>query len=236
MAKLMSKKTKETVITIMVLVVIVVFVASYIVYPLIKIPDLASRPDREAFEDPDYAPENEPGYFAEAGYDVSPYTIVSQDNINLAALQFMPDSTVFDSIKGMVILNHPDDTDRTAMADMVKPLLDSGLAVILYDMRACGLSGGIWHFAGDSEGDDLIDIIHDLSIRDRLTRPLFLVGFNTGGDAVIKASREESRIDKAIVVDPYLTRTRWMAGLIEKHSAWPVPVDNMVYYWWYQKI
>ncbi len=236
MAKLMSKKTKEIVKTTTVLVFVVLIITFYGVYPLIMVPDIISRPEATGIDNPDSSLLNDPTIFIEAGLNPDTLTILTNDNIKLACLYFKPDSADFSPSKGTVILLHPDDTDRTAIIPYISSLLDSGLIVIAYDQRACGLSSGTYHFAGDYEADNLIDLIVYLNIHEMLTTPIIAVGFNLGADAVIGASREENRISEAIAVDPYLSSNRWIAKRKEKFGLLSIPLSNMIYYWWFQKI
>jgi pimeloyl-ACP methyl ester carboxylesterase len=236
MAKLMSKKTKETVQTIAVLVVGALLIIFYILIPLLTVSDMTARENRDEIEDGSYEPVNDPAYFVENGFTPDTFSVVSQDNIRLAALYFSPDSARFEQAGATVILIHPDDTDRTAMLPYLNPILDSGWAAVAYDQRASGLSGGIYHFAGDYEADDLVDIIAYLNIHDRLRRPLLLVGYQLGGDAAINASREEQRIDAIAAVNPYLTSARWLEAREKKEGAVAIPFHNRVYFWWFRKI
>ena len=235
MAKLMSKKTKEIVKTTVVLVVIALIIIFYAIYPLIKVPDTVSRPEDGKFRDPEYTLPNNQEYFVQAGLNPDTLAVLTTDNIRLATLQFEPDSTIFDSVRGTAILLHPDDTDRTVMVEYVRPLLDSGLTVFLYDQRACGVSGGRFHFGGDYEGDDLEAFISDLSIHEKLYLPLYIIGFQIGADAAIYASFNEHRISRTIAVDPYITTSRWMSKLKDKSGLIPIPLGNTIYFWWFQK-
>ncbi len=236
MAKLMSKKTKEIVKTTTVLVLVVLIITFYAIYPLIMVPDIISRSDKNNTDNAENSQQNDPTIFIEAGLNPDTLTILTNDNIKLACLYFKPDSLDITPSKGTVILLHSDDTDRTAIIPYISPLLDSGLIVIAYDQRACGLSSGSYHFAGDYEADDLVDLIAYLNIHEMLTSPIIAVGFNLGADAVIGASREESRISAVIASDPYLSSSRWIAKRKEIFELLSIPLNNMTYYWWFQKL
>lgn len=236
MAKLMSKKTREIVTTTSVLVLIALLITFYVVYPLISVPDMIARPDREMFKDPEYELANDPQTFIEAGLNPDTLTLMTNDNIKLAVLLFLPDSSLFEKPSGTIILLHPDDTDRTYFVDYIRPLLDSGLGIIIYDQRASGVSGGRFHFGGDYEGDDLVELIANLNIHQRLVQPLLAVGFGLGGDAVINASFDEGRILAAIAIDPYLSLSRWIESERIKTGTMAIPLNNMIYYWWFQKL
>lgn len=235
MAKLMSKKTKEIVQTTAVLVIAVLFIVFYIVYPLIVIPGLTARPDRKKFENRNFHPANDPSAFVAAGFAPDTLTIASDDNIHLAALYFGSGVSPAEN-KGTVILLHPDDTDRTSIIDYVRPLLDSGLSVVLYDQRASGLTGGRYHSAGNLEADDLVEVISFLSLRGKLFQPLLVVGFNTGADAALNAAQNEKRISGVVAIDPYLTSTKWLAERKSRNGALSIPFYKSVYAWWYQKL
>jgi len=152
MAKLMSKKTREIVQTTTVLVLVVLIIVFYAIYPLIMVPDMVSRPDKDDYNDPEYSRQNDPTIFIESGLNPDTLTFLTNDNIKLAALYFKPDSSKHDSLLGTVILLHPDDTDRTAMISYIAPILDSGMSVIAYDQRAYGLSGGKLYIGSIAKG------------------------------------------------------------------------------------
>ena len=235
MAKLMSKKTKEIVQTSTVIVLAVLFIIFYVVYPLIVIPNMTARPDRDKFDDPEYAVPNDPSFFTQIGLAPDTFAVMSNDNIRLAALYFsspQPNSIP----KGTAIILHPDDTDRTAIADLIQPMLDNGLAVVIYDQRASGKSGGKFHYAGNLEADDLTELISWLSIHGRLPSPVAVIGFETGADAAINADRNENLISKVISIDPALTTSKWMNRRMDRYGVLSILLPTMTYFWWYQKV
>jgi pimeloyl-ACP methyl ester carboxylesterase len=235
MAKLMSKKTKEIVQTTSVIVIILAFLFFYAVYPLIAIPALIGRPDRDKFKDPKFQLQNDPTFFIEKGLNPDTFTVESNDNIRLAALSFFPDTAHSKPLRGTVILLPSPDTNRTSLVDYVAPFLDSGLAVVLYDQRASGLSGGTYHMAGALEADDLTEVIAYLSLHGQFHPPLATVGFGLGGDAAINAARTEKRISFVLAINPNLTATRYIDGIIKKGKLLPIPFSKATYFWWYTK-
>jgi len=236
MAKLMSKKTREIVKTTTVLIIIVLFIGFYIVYPLITVPKLVARPDKDKFDDPEFKYANDASFFVDSGLLPDTLAIATDDNIRLAALYFRPDSNKLDSISGTVIMLHGDNSDRTSLISYISPLLDTGLAVVIYDQRASGFSGGKYHAAGIYEADDLVQLIVDLNFKGMLFPPLTVVGFDLGADAVIFASQKENRIDGVVAINPYLTSSRWISSLVRAKNALAIPLYKMVYFWWYQKL
>lgn len=236
MAKLMSKKTKETVQTTVVLVLIVLFIAFYIVYPLITVRKMTSRPDAGKFKDPEFILENSPAAFVEEGLSADTFAVATDDNIHLAAAFFYPDSTQFATPKATAILIHDIDKDRSSMIPYIRPFLDSGLAVVVYDQRACGLSGGRYHTPGRFEAEDLNQLIVKLKFDEKIYRPLIAIGFGGGADAAMLASEEEMRLDRIIAVNPNLTPNRWITNLKDRRGTLYIPFYRMVYYWWYKKL
>jgi len=236
MAKLMSKKTRENVVTITVLVIIALIVIFYIIYPLITVNKMTTRPDSNQFDDPEFTLQNDPAVFVENALVPDTFDVATVDNIRLAAAYFYPDSAVFDSIRATAILIHDAASERGSMIPYIQPLLDSGIAVVVYDQRSCGLSGGQYFTPGIFEAEDLNQVIIDLKFHDRIYRPLIAVGFGIGADAAILASEEESRLDNIIAVDPYLTPNRWIRLRKEERGSFTIPFYTMTYYWWYKKI
>ncbi len=234
MAKRMSKETRENVITGVVLGIILILVGLYVIYPLITLRDIFARPDRDKFEDINFELENDPAYFVDLGLNPDTFKI-NNENIYLACLYFKPDTAVFDSVHGSVVLIPPTDSTRTFLADFVRPLLDSGLSVILYDQRASGLTGGQYHSPGVIEAGDLNAILYELKFDGRLKPPVSAIGFKTGADAAILASQEEDRIDQVLAIGPDLTATRWLARIADEGGIWKLPFYKGMWFWWYTK-
>ena len=232
----MSKKTREIIQTSSVLLLIVLFVAFYIIYPLITVRKMTSRPEADKFKDPEFALKNNDSLFIENGFVPDTFDVATVDNIRLAAAYFRPDSAHFDSLRATAIIIHDIHNDRNSMLPYIQPLLDSGIGVVLYDQRACGLSGGKYHTPGIFEAEDLNQVIVNLKYHDRIIRPLIAVGFGVGADAAMLASEEEMRLDHIIAIDPNLTPNRWITKAKDDWGAFTIPLYKMVYYWWYKKL
>jgi pimeloyl-ACP methyl ester carboxylesterase len=235
MAKLMSKKTKETVQTIAVLAIVILLIIFYIIYPLITVTKMTARPDREKFDDSKYKPINDPAYFVQAGLHPDTFSVINNDNITLAGLFFSSD-LIGNQPKGTVILLHPDDTNSTFMFELISPLIDSGYNVVLYDQRANGFSGGIYHSAGILEADDLMEVIVYLNLHGKLTAPMIAAGFESGADACLIASQNEKRIAGIVAINPFLTVNKWLSSVKDKKGGITIPFYKMTYFWWYQKL
>ncbi len=236
MAKLMSKKTKEIVQTVAVIVIVLLLVGFYVIYPLLTVSKMVMRPDKDKFNDPEFAYPNNDSFFIDSGLTPDTFAISTDDNIRLAALYFYPDTTAVDSITGTVILIHSDNKDRTTLLPYIRPLLQAGLAVIIYDQRGTGYSGGKFRTAGIYESDDLLQLIVDLNFHEKIHPPLTVAGFGVGADAAIFSAQKDKRINGVVAVDPYLTSTRWLTTLTKRYHLLAIPLYKMVYFWWYQKL
>lgn len=235
MAKLMSKKTRENVLTGIVLAVIILFIIFFIIYPLVRVKDITSRRYSEGQSADQFSFSNNPSFFTDKGLKPDTFNVTTDDNLLLAALHFYPDSASFDSIRGTVVLIHPMGENRTSLENYIKPLLDSGLAVILYDQRASGQSEGKYYSPGVYEADDLNQVLTHLKLRDQIINPVIAVGFELGADAAIFASRKEDRIDGLVAIDPYLHTSRWITLLKQRDELFSIPFYRTIYFWWYQK-
>ncbi len=197
---------------------------------------MTSRPEADKFKDPEFALKNNDSLFIENGFVPDTFDVATVDNIRLAAAYFRPDSAHFDSLRATAIIIHDIHNDRNSMLPYIQPLLDSGIGVVLYDQRACGLSGGKYHTPGIFEAEDLNQVIVNLKYHDRIIRPLIAVGFGVGADAAMLASEEEMRLDHIIAIDPNLTPNRWITKAKDDWGAFTIPLYKMVYYWWYKKL
>lgn len=197
---------------------------------------MTSRPEADKFKDPEFVLKNNDSLFIENGFVPDTFDVATVDNIRLAAAYFRPDSAHFDSLRATAIIIHDIHNDRNSMLPYIQPLLDSGIGVVLYDQRACGLSGGKYHTPGIFEAEDLNQVIVNLKYHDRIIRPLIAVGFGVGADAAMLASEEEMRLDHIIAIDPNLTPNRWITKAKDDWGAFTIPLYKMVYYWWYKKL
>lgn len=235
MAKLISKKSRETILTVAVMVLIVLVAFFYIIYPLITVPKMTARPERSQFEEPEFRLANNIEPFVAFGLIPDSFVVSSNDNLYLAAVRFVPTDSR-QAPKGTVILLHPDDTDRTFFMPFIQPLLDSGWSVVLYDQRAAGVSGGIYRFAGSYEADDLIEVVAYLNIHSQMPPPVVVAGFDLGADAALGAAAKDKRISEVIAVTPHLSSSRWLETARRRQGALWIPLHPMVYFWWYQKL
>lgn len=223
----MSKAVKETIQTIIFILVVVLLVVVYIVYPLNRSKAFLGRVNLDDFSE-DSTLVNDPTYYIEAGLPADSFTFEADAFTMLACLKITADSA-----QGTVILLPADNQSRDSLLPLVQLLNDNKLNVITYDQRASGLTSGKYRGDGQLESKDLLALISTLEIREQIVHPLAVVGFQTGGDAALLAELEESRIQKIVAVDPYLTTKRMQNINKERYNAYWFPFYRTVMWWWY---
>jgi len=231
MAKL-SRTVKEVIKTTVVVVVVGVLIAVYAIYPLIRSKTMTARTDLDDFN-PDSLVVNNPGVFADSGRAVDTFRVECDGLTNLACLYLAPPVDSSDAIRGTVCLLHADGQTRDDMLPVAEILLDSGYAVAACDQRASGRSTGQYRGDGQYEASDLQEVIRYLDIREKVIHPLYLVGIGLGGDAALLVAEEEPRVDAVVAVSPYLSTTRMLDRLKERHEIYSFPFFRTVMWWWY---
>jgi dipeptidyl aminopeptidase/acylaminoacyl peptidase len=100
-----------------------------------------------------------------------------------------------DSAPGGIILCHGMSANREEMLPWAEALWGDGFAVLMFDFRAGGESGGDLCTAGRDEAQDLLAAVDYLSGRPDAERlPLGVFGFSMGGAAAIVAAADDARI------------------------------------------
>jgi pimeloyl-ACP methyl ester carboxylesterase len=232
MARL-SRQTREIINIVIFLVVVGILATFYVIYPLTKTAAIMGRAD-SAEIDIDSLPVNNPEPFLEAGF-VDPDTFrVDADGLTLlAGVYLTAQSDTLNQPKGTVILLHSQWSDRLSLIPLARRLVDSGLAVALYDQRASGLSSGRYHGDGWYEANDLLEVVSYLDIREQVIHPLTVVGFGLGADAALLAAPGENRIDQAVAVRPYLTSKRMLDIQKKRFETLWFPFYRTIMWWWY---
>lgn len=106
--------------------------------------------------------------------------------------------------KGVVVLCHGIDGDRTAMIKPAQMLVKHGYAALLFDFRARGESGGNRCTIGYRETDDLLAAIAMVRARKELHGlPVGLLGHSMGGAVVLMAASRAADIHAVIAESPF---------------------------------
>ncbi|MBU0982984.1 MAG: lysophospholipase [candidate division Zixibacteria bacterium] len=236
MAK-MSQTVKDILQIVVFLVVVAVLVISFVVYPLNRTKALMGRPDLEQYN-PDSLAINDPAVFAEEGFAADSLHIEGDVNTRLACMMLRSpgNSAAGDTAvpKGLAIMLHGINEDRTAWMPLAHAVVDAGLEVLMYDQRASGLTTGEYYGDGQLEAYDLQEVIAYLQLHNQLTRPLYIVGRDLGAEAALLTARDESRIDAVVAVTPFLSTDRWIQALLDQHDAYWIPFRKTIMWFWYR--
>ena len=228
-----SRQTRELINIIVFLVVVGLLLTFYVIYPLNRAKALMGRTDLDNF-DTDSIPPIDPTVLVDAGLPVDTFRVEADGLTQLGCYYLTPTLDSADTVRGTVILIPSQNEGPSALLPLTRQLLDSGFVVTIYDQRATRSSTGRYHGEGQYETADLQALIGYMYIHEQVKGPLHLVGFATGGDAVLLIQREESRPSDAIAVRPYLSTTRWLDKLRERHESIPIPFFRTVMWFWYE--
>jgi pimeloyl-ACP methyl ester carboxylesterase len=227
-----SQTVKEVLQVVVFLVVIAVLLIAFVIYPLKQTKAIMGRDNIDDFN-PDSLPINDPGPFFDAGLPVDTFHVDIDVLTTLAGVYVAPKLQPGDSIKGTVILLHGQQEKRADMIPLAAAFRDSGYGVVVYDQRGVGYSGGKYRGDGQYESADLLEVISYLVIRDRVARPLAVMGEATGADAAILAAQQEKRIDRVVAIKPYLTTNRMLDRYRDQRDLYWLPFFRSVFWWWY---
>ncbi len=231
MAKI-SRQVREIIQIVVFLLIVGAVIYFYAIYPLSKTKAAMGRSDIDTFNG-DSLVINNPAPFEEAGLTCDTFRVDADGLTNIAAIYITPTSPDSISQRGTACLLHSEDTTRDALVPLAKALADSGFSVIVYDQRASGRSTGKYHGEGRYEADDFEEIVRYLDIREKISHPFIVVGYGVGADAALLVSLEEPRIDAVIAIEPYLTTSRWLNILKQKHNMMWIPFFRSIMWWWY---
>lgn len=230
MARL-SRQTREIINTVLMLLGVAAVVVVFFVYPLNRSRAVMGRSAEEVSLDSLAA--NEPAGYVEKGLPFDTFRVEADGLTSLACLMLIPDSSLYDSLQGTVLLSHGDRDTRDSLRFLADPLVDSGYLVVAVDLRASGRSTGEYFGDGQYESDDLQALVVHLDLRGLIRHPLVLVGFERGAEGSLLAAVEDSRIDGVMAIDPYLSTGRMWDVLKERHSLYWIPFWRTILWWWY---
>ena len=227
-----SRQTREIINVVVFLIVVGSLLYFYIIYPLGKSKTIMGRQNLDDYDD-DSVLVNDATVYIEAGLEPDTFRVEADGLTTLAGLYATPENDSLSAPRGTVLLVHDEFGDRDSVAALARLLVDRGLAVIAYDQRASGRSTGKYHGEGGYEADDLVAVVSYLELREKIVHPLTVVGYSLGGDAALLASLEETRIDRVVAVNPFLSTQRLMVRLTETHNLFWFPFRKTILWWWY---
>jgi cephalosporin-C deacetylase-like acetyl esterase len=140
---------------------------------------------------------------ADYSIDYQEISIDSKDSFQLSGWLMLPEIEEGE-LPPLVIAVHGYGTDKWDILDRCSYIVKAGFAVIDYDQRGRGESGGVLVSGGVEELDDLRKVIaFAKNLTNINTDQIMLYGFSMGGVLVIHAGADDSDI-KLIVADaPY---------------------------------
>lgn len=237
-----SRAVREIINIIVFLLIVGTLITFYAIYPLNATKTSMARPDIDEYEQ-DSTIINEPGIYTEFGFNFGDDTTgiplsdtfwVESDGLtSLACLYLVPELDSNSSIKGTVSLLHDDNQSRDSIVEIARQFTENGYGVIVYDQRASGKSSGKYRGDGQYEATDFQEVIRYMDIRGKIIHPFIVVGYSLGADAALLCATEESRIDGVIAINPYLSSTRLLDLLKEKHGHLWFPFYRTIMWWWY---
>lgn len=116
-------------------------------------------------------------------------TVTTVDGLALHGWLFRPEGPP----RGLVVLVHGKDINRTHLASYGVALVKQGYAVAAYDQRAHGQSEGTCTTYGAREVDDLRRVIDAVGIT-----PVTLIGESLGAATAIQAAAVDPRVDHLV--------------------------------------
>jgi pimeloyl-ACP methyl ester carboxylesterase len=99
-------------------------------------------------------------------------------------------------VRGTIVVLHGVAANRDSATNVVPRFIERGLAVVAYDSRAHGESGGEFCTYGYHEKEDLRSVIRTLP-----AGPVFLFGTSLGGAVALQAAAGEPRVSGVVAAE-----------------------------------
>jgi alpha-beta hydrolase superfamily lysophospholipase len=133
----------------------------------------------------------------DVGLAYEPIELLGADGITLAAWWIGADRP-----RGAVVLVHGFRSTRDEMLDHAPYLHAAGLDVLLFDARACGLSGGSVSTMGWREQDDLRSVFDQVEAR-TAGRPMMVIAHSLGAATAILEGATDERVAAFVLEAPF---------------------------------
>jgi uncharacterized protein len=134
---------------------------------------------------------------ADLGLAYEPLELLGADGITLAGWWIGADRP-----RGTVVLVHGFRSTRDEMLDHAPYLHAAGLDVLLFDARACGLSGGSLSTMGWREQDDLRSVFDQVEARSA-GRPMMVIAHSLGAATAILEGATDDRVRAFVLEAPF---------------------------------
>jgi alpha-beta hydrolase superfamily lysophospholipase len=140
---------------------------------------------------------------ADHGLDYEPFTVTTEDGVRISGWLFTPQEA-----RGVVIVCHARNSNKSRVLRQIKILVDGGMAVAVFDFRACGDSGRPRRKLWGSLSEPLRDLeavarmVEQRVAHDPwLARRVALFGCSFGGNMAIAHAGTTGRRYAALVLD-----------------------------------
>lgn len=134
---------------------------------------------------------------ADVGLAFETLELTGADGIRLAAWWIAAERP-----RATAVLVHGFRSTRTEMLAHAPYLCAAGFDVLLFDTRACGLSGGAMSTMGWREQDDLRVVIDQVAARSP-GRPIVVMGHSLGAATVILEGADDERVAAFVLEAPF---------------------------------
>jgi len=153
------------------------------------------------FAHPEHAPCFETP--ADHGLEHEPFSVTTEDGVNISGWLFTPPEA-----RGVVIVCHPRNSNKSRVLRQIKILVESGVAVAVFDFRGCGDSGQPRWTIRSTMAEPLRDLEAVARLVERrvahdpwLGRRIALFGCSFGGNMAIAHAGTTRRRYAALVLD-----------------------------------
>jgi fermentation-respiration switch protein FrsA (DUF1100 family) len=166
---------------------------------------------------------------AEFGAPFEEVVFPSRDEVMLSGWFVPANEDAEDAPRGAVILCHGMLANRAEVLPWARPLWEDGFALLMFDFRALGESGGELCTAGYFETQDLHGAVDYLTSRpESVGLPVGVFGFSMGGAAAILAAAEEPRIQAVATHGAYATLDRAIKQRCRHHFGPFAPIVEWI--------
>lgn len=140
------------------------------------------------------------------------FTVATAEGFRLDGWWLRPEG----ELKGIVVLLHGKDINRMHFAAPALRLLQQGLVLTLFDMRAHGRSGGEYVTYGAREVADVRAVMDATLAKWGSHLPVVLVGESLGAAVALQTAAVEPRVSAVVSAAAFAN----LNELVELHSSW----------------
>jgi alpha-beta hydrolase superfamily lysophospholipase len=122
--------------------------------------------------------------------------------------------------RGTVFLLHGYGVDSYSLWPWALVLAEAGYQAVLVDLRGHGDSTGKRVFFGAVEGDDLRQVLDDLTARGKVWGPVAVLGESLGGVLALRWGATDARVKAVVALAPYAELGSAILAIRDEHARW----------------